>query len=632
MNNGTLRKTISGGMAAAMLASTFLIVSPASAGLSPGQIITSKIVFSSDRSGNYNIYSMNDDGSNIVTTLTDNSSNELDPALSPSGKKIAYVSDAGGSLAIYVMNSDGSDQTRLSPNDNPSSDSSPAWSPDGKEIAFQSGSFGQTNIFVMDADGDNRTQLTDTGYDQGPAWSSDGARIAFSSFRDPIEISPPGITQRLGEIYLMDADGDNQTRMTYDGASDIEPTWSPDGTKIAFASDNGTSMGLYVMDKDGSDEKALGGAGHSPTWSPDGGKIAFVDMLNGNNEIFVIPSDGSGTRVQLTRNYSEDDDPSYAAPNGDSPPQLEPIAPLSVTEGQQLAFTINATDPDDDDLVYSIRNLPSGASFDAGEAAFSWTPEYGQAGTYAPCFGVSDGVITVSENVSITVLSSNRPPVVDAVAVSTNVVRVGQHVSANATFSDPDSADIHTATWDWGDGSSSTGDVTETGGSGFVIGDHAYGQTGLYQVVLTVDDGRGGSAQSTFDSVVVYDPAAGFVTGSGWINTAQGDKVTFDVVSRYKKDATRPDGSATIQVHGDKLKLQANSFDWLIVSGEGSAVELQGTCTINGASGYHFLLVFQEGEPANLSITVWQDGTRAAVFNTVGSRPIAGGSVSVHTK
>ena len=76
----------------------------------------------------------------------------------------------------------------------------------------------------MNADGSNRTRLTNNWYnDWHPSWSSDGTKIAFSSARDGTR-----------EIYVMDADGSNQTRLTDNSADDLEPSWSPDGAKIAF--------------------------------------------------------------------------------------------------------------------------------------------------------------------------------------------------------------------------------------------------------------------------------------------------------------------------------------------------------------------------------------------------------------
>ena len=187
--------------------------------------------------------------------------------------KIAFSSDRdGNSLAIYVMNAaDGSGQTRLTYNPvDHDKDRDSRWSPDGKKIAFAS-SFRDVNghdlkgeIYVMNADGTNTTRLTNNiDFDRSPSWSPDGEKIAFTSDRD-------GNT----EIYVMNAtDGTNTTRLTYISAIDDEPRWSPDGEKIAFVSlRDQISTEIYVMNAtDGSDVTRLTynpTTDSHPDWAP----------------------------------------------------------------------------------------------------------------------------------------------------------------------------------------------------------------------------------------------------------------------------------------------------------------------------------------------------------------------------
>jgi hypothetical protein len=113
----------------------------------------------------------------------------------------------------------------------------------------------------------------------------------------------------------------------------------------------------------------------------------------------------------------------------DRPPVLNAIGNKSVNEGTTLSFTISASDLDGDSLVYSASNLPSGASFDSATRTFSWAPGYSQSGTYPSIhFQVSDGLMTDSEDISITVGNMLRTDVNDDGSINVlDMIRVGQH-------------------------------------------------------------------------------------------------------------------------------------------------------------------------------------------------------------
>ena len=174
---------------------------------------------------------------------------------------------------------------------------------ESSRIAFASDRDGNFEIYVMNADGSGQTRLTDNpAYDGSPAWSPDGSRITFVADRD-----------RNWDIYVMDTDGSEQTRLTDNLTVDIDPAWSPDGSRIAFLS----RRDIYVMNADGSeltqltDNRAEDG---SPAWSPDGSRIAFHSERDGNPEIYVMNADGSG-QTRLTDNPAYDGEPAWS-PDG----------------------------------------------------------------------------------------------------------------------------------------------------------------------------------------------------------------------------------------------------------------------------------------------------------------------------
>jgi Tol biopolymer transport system component len=181
--------------------------------------------------------------------------------------------------------------------------------PDGK-IAFQSGRDGQVEIYTINSDGSEETRLTYHDYsdDYWPEYSPDGTQIAFTSGRGD---------DLYYQVYVMNADGTNVRRVTSNQQGhNAESAWSPDGTQIAFRSNrDGGDWEIYVINVDGTNERRLTysvGADIDPAWSPDGTKIAFPSFRNSPSianpygldsiDIYVMNVDGSN-QVNLTDNF-----------------------------------------------------------------------------------------------------------------------------------------------------------------------------------------------------------------------------------------------------------------------------------------------------------------------------------------
>jgi Tol biopolymer transport system component len=262
---------------------------------------SSPIAFESNRTGEFQIYVMNQDGSGQKQLTFGAGIPSDDPDWSPDGHRIAFHRTEADNTDIYVMNADGTHQVRLTTD--VAVDRNPSWSPDGKKIAFESfRADGNRDIWVMNADGSHLTRLTTSAArDFDPDWSGDGTKIAFASERDG---GKP-------QIYVMNADGSNQTRLTRTGATEYNPEWSPDGSRIAFHSDRTKNNEIYIMSADGSNPIQLTlnrAQDFNPTWSPDGTRIAFQSDRDGNTEIYTMNADGSN-QTRLTVNPATDQVP-----------------------------------------------------------------------------------------------------------------------------------------------------------------------------------------------------------------------------------------------------------------------------------------------------------------------------------
>jgi Tol biopolymer transport system component len=297
-----------------------------------------RIAFASSRDGDFEIYTMTPDGSDVAQLTRNEESDATEarddsPAWSPGGTMMAFTSSrdhpVGGieGEEIYVMNADGSDQRRLT-EDDAWWTFGPWWTEDGV-LAFTRcrGGFRDCAIEAIAPDGTGRRTIMELPQDVGGiAPSPDGSKVLFA----PVPFTDEGPPSE-SDVYVMNADGRERRRLTSARGLDGGAVWSPDGSRIAFLSDRdrngrclwhdcvGYNPELYVMNADGSDQRRLTddpGQEGSAVWSPDGTRILFTGYRDGDDfELYVVNDDGT-CLTQLTDNGEWDWSPDWLGEAG----------------------------------------------------------------------------------------------------------------------------------------------------------------------------------------------------------------------------------------------------------------------------------------------------------------------------
>lgn len=268
-----------------------------------------EIMFTSKRDGNFEVYLMNSDSTN-VKRLTDNLKTDYGLNWSPDGKFILFYSDRSGNEEVWRMNSDGANPVNLT--NNPSSERAASYSPDGKTIVFISDRDNKTqDFYLMNADGGNVRRITyNKIYCESPEWTNDGKQIIFTMI-----VQKDSTDKKFnGEIFIMNSDGSNQKRLTnregFDAGADI----SPDGKQIAFygKSEKG-NYDIFIMNIDGTSIKNFTDdeiEDYSPSWSSDGNWISFTSGNSANYDIWKM-NVNTKEKIRLTTQPKRDETPYY---------------------------------------------------------------------------------------------------------------------------------------------------------------------------------------------------------------------------------------------------------------------------------------------------------------------------------
>lgn len=288
-----------------------LLNTPSAWAAFPGK--NGRIAFLSDKTGSFQIYTMNPDGSDLFQVT------DLPPAIdglawlpdySPDGRRIAFAHDMTGALELYVINADGTGLRQVTHDG--IADVNPRWSPDGTHLVFSRGvelspqfpGVGNLVIATISVDGtDEKNLMTPEWESLGAEYTPDGAHIAFVS----------QLGGFVSALWTMDLDGSNKHRFTAAALTPGAPDISPDGKQVIFYNHQDTPRpsSILKVNLDGTGATALTDSGHIdtlPVFSPDGNKILFMsDRLSpGSFDLFVMDADGMHKKHIFTGAFEPD--------------------------------------------------------------------------------------------------------------------------------------------------------------------------------------------------------------------------------------------------------------------------------------------------------------------------------------
>jgi hypothetical protein len=327
-------------------------------------------------------------------------------------------------------------------------------------------------------------------------------------------------------------------------------------------------------------------------------------------------------------------DPFVVTVTAPAPTNKPPVAnaqSVGVAMNTAKSIVLTASDPDNDPLTFTVVAAPTHGTVTGTAPNLTYTPATGYTGADSFTFKANDGKVDSNiATVTITINAGNRAPTVGAISWNTSVdpVKVNTSITGSATFTDADAGDTHTATWEWGDGTTSAGTVNET--TKVVTGSHSYTAPKLYTVTLTLKDAANASATSVFQYVAVIDPLAGFEQGAGSISSPAGAYTAnpsllgtasmTQLFAKYGTDGTLASATNSFRFSysAASMTFMSSALNWLVVSSNQSWLKGEGSNTVNGVSEacYFLLAVVDSSTLADkVRIKIWSKATGKVIYD-----------------
>jgi len=415
------------------------------------------------------------------------------------------------------------------------------------------------------------------------------------------------------------------------------------GTYYAFAESN-QSQTMLVSSANGDDVwEAFASIGGRPGWGPLELPTGVSYGWTPSGSFFELPDDAGYGKIHVDPRDSN----FYLAVNSAAKPSLAPA-------DLEAAFINPANWTWHDGTTGPAANpiLSQTAEHDLRECwqVPSSDPSAGWVIIYDADYGSGDG----GKALGYAALTPPTPPdsegpVTTAVLATPNPVSVGGTVTLSANVDDTDTGGSSIASAEYSVGAAPWTAMAAQDGAFDEVNEVVSAslpdslEAGVYSICVRGTDSKCNLGSAECVLLAVYDPAAGFVTGSGWIDSPVntdyqymqvGGKASFGFVAKYKKGANIPEGNTEFQFKAGNLNFHSTAYDWLVVNQGGTRAQFKGSGTINGSGDYRFMLWAGDGEPDTFRIKIWYEdgGEEVVVYDNGTDQAIGGGSIVVHTK